>query len=626
MQQQDHINSNLKQNDGTYIKEFQPKFKDTYQILYENISLSMDYKICIHNLEMSEMMIDTNIISIFIIFKDKIFKILKAMMLELKIIVFSLSSSICSKFLITLISLIPGLLQYDIQNKSAVMQRAYLSNYGLPLNLFGDYYQLFMHFSVNDLNDIQKRGYLIGTTNKFLKSMGKLDPDILIDIDAEQIQILKEEHKKLLENKIGDKLVYSQINQGIKQYEPYKEQYKKFNPQNQDNVTFYGSDEWIRKIMQDYIIRFLQEMSSIVTNIQLFDQRIEKYQQLRQKKGNQQDNSNSSEEDEPNETNGIIVDEHSKTRHQLIKELEIKEIRNRISSSYKEVSKYNKKWALEWFLNTHNGKEWFIAHDESIQLTQDSFSEDKLNYFLFDNLDLYIGNEQHCAILEFQNKRIFVGKSNKIEKQEGKYESLIDRSYQFKGKFENNRMHGEGQLIVHGNYQYNGHFENGAFHGYGNLHQGELVYEGQFKDGNFNGTGKMIMASHDVYVGLFLNGQFHGEGQYVWSNGDIYSGSFKNGKQQGMGLFQNKEYIYEGEWMQDKKQGFGVITFQDSQIKFQGQFINDQIDESQQVLIKYPNGRIYQGQIKDLKPHGEGYLADENGQQFNGQFKDGIYQ
>ena len=42
-----------------------------------------------------------------------------------------------------------------------------------------------MHFSVNDLNDIQKRGYLIGTTNKFLKSMGKLDPDILIDIDAE---------------------------------------------------------------------------------------------------------------------------------------------------------------------------------------------------------------------------------------------------------------------------------------------------------------------------------------------------------------------------------------------------------------------------------------------------------
>ena len=56
--------------------------------------------------------------------------------------------------------------------------------------------------------------------------------------------------------------------------------------------------------------------------------------------------SNSSEEDEPNETNGIIVDEYSKTRHQLIKELEIKEIRNRISSSYKEVSKYNKKWAL----------------------------------------------------------------------------------------------------------------------------------------------------------------------------------------------------------------------------------------------------------------------------------------
>lgn len=45
-----------------------------------------------------------------------------------------------------------------------------------------------MHFSVNDLphlDDKNIKGYLIGTTNKFIKTMGKLDPDIIIDIDNE---------------------------------------------------------------------------------------------------------------------------------------------------------------------------------------------------------------------------------------------------------------------------------------------------------------------------------------------------------------------------------------------------------------------------------------------------------
>lgn len=42
------------------------------------------------------------------------------------------------------------------------------------------------------------KSYLIGTTNKFIKSLNKLEADVIIDIDTEQIVIEKEENKKLL--------------------------------------------------------------------------------------------------------------------------------------------------------------------------------------------------------------------------------------------------------------------------------------------------------------------------------------------------------------------------------------------------------------------------------------------
>jgi hypothetical protein len=60
-----------------------------------------------------------------------------------------------------------------------------------------------LYFTVNDLPEIldrkpRPRGYLIGTTNKFIKTLNKLEPDIIIDIDTDQLIIEKEAHKKLL--------------------------------------------------------------------------------------------------------------------------------------------------------------------------------------------------------------------------------------------------------------------------------------------------------------------------------------------------------------------------------------------------------------------------------------------
>ena len=52
-----------------------------------------------------------------------------------------------------------------------------------------------MHFSVTDINYLQSnniKGYLIGTTNKFIKGLNSLNPEIIIDVDIGELNILKE--------------------------------------------------------------------------------------------------------------------------------------------------------------------------------------------------------------------------------------------------------------------------------------------------------------------------------------------------------------------------------------------------------------------------------------------------
>lgn len=42
------------------------------------------------------------------------------------------------------------------------------------------------------------KSYLIGTTNKLIKGLKKLDADLLVDLETETIIIEKEENKKIL--------------------------------------------------------------------------------------------------------------------------------------------------------------------------------------------------------------------------------------------------------------------------------------------------------------------------------------------------------------------------------------------------------------------------------------------
>ncbi|CAD8146305.1 unnamed protein product [Paramecium pentaurelia] len=609
-------------------------FKDMSILNYafDSILQTFDLK----NVEISALYTDTNLIGLFWIFKDKIFKILKAVQYQMKIIIYSQSSSVCSRFIISLLSLIPGLLNFNLQSKKSLIQASFLSNFGLPFKIFTETYRLFMHFSVTDINMLQSsnlKGYLIGTTSKFIKGLNQLNPEIIIDIDTGELNILKEQHKKLLNLKLIEKQLYSAINTDCLKTldQNQQDQLKKLIPIQNYKITFQGSEDWIRKIIHDHYIKMLSEISYFVINLQTFDERINKLTAIRTRKSmiiKQEISPQDSSDDDDNESQDPQKLEIKKHKEDLVEELKIKEYRNLLYDLMRVIRKHNRKGIIYWITKTENGLNWLKSFDYSIITNSECFDKNSTVSFykVFDNADIYIGNMQYGGLIQLFQKRVYLGQIQDFLKHgQGRYEKLIDKKFQYKGQFKNNKFHGDGILIVVNEFQYNGHFENNQFNGYGNLQKENQIYEGWFKNGFYFGTGKLILPNKDVYVGQFSDGLFQGEGQYVWANGDIYKGIYKAGKRHGMGIYQTKQYTYEGEWVDDLKDGFGVITLQENNCKYQGQFQKDEIVINQEIIIKFPDDSIYKGQIKNYQPHGKGYLQFIDGKIQDGNFKEGNF-
>lgn len=44
-----------------------------------------------------------------------------------------------------------------------------------------------------------------------------------------------------------------------------------------------------------------------------------------------------------------------------------------------------------------------------------------------------------------------------------------------------------------------------------------------------------------------------------------------------------------------------------------GRFRKGQVDQDFEYTVRYENGSLYKGKVKNLKPEGRGYIIDESG-------------
>lgn len=154
---------------------------------------------------------------------------------------------------------------------------------------------------------------------------------------------------------------------------------------------------------------------------------------------------------------------------------------------------------------------------------------------------------------------------------------------------------------------------------------------------------KKIIPSNNCeseYSGDVVNGKMHGQGMLSGSAG-TYVGEFKNGEANGKGMYYFQFGAkYEGEWQDDVRHGFGVLTLPGGYPRYEGEWRNDEICGSGKMFrsdggvvegvfdgnfngigsIVYPDGNKYKGQFRHGERNGMGVLITPENEKFTGEF------
>lgn len=153
------------------------------------------------------------------------------------------------------------------------------------------------------------------------------------------------------------------------------------------------------------------------------------------------------------------------------------------------------------------------------------------------------------------------------------------------------------------------------------------MYTGMFDDAvGKHGKGTLAMNDGSVYEGSFLNDKFNGYGIIKSKNGDFVKGHWLVGLRDGEFeevWSEGKEY-FKGQYQNNKRNGFGILKFKDGKV-YEGEFENGLFHGNGKVIMPVEQMR-YEGEFRDGKMSGRGVMLwmDEGGVTYDGEMLDGI--
>ena len=265
------------------------------------------------------------------------------------------------------------------------------------------------------------------------------------------------------------------------------------------------------------------------------------------------------------------------------------------------------------------------------------------------DLILYGDNDYPIYLGDFLNFKyngvgiIFFENSNKI-KFDGK---LKDDNYvkgilyfengnkKYEGKFKNNKYEGNGILyfekynkIFYEGIFIDNEYKNGILYGL----KGEKIYEGEIQN-SIPKEGKNIklykLKGFLKYEGDISNFSYNGKGKlFTGENIPIFDGTFKNGIKISGITYQNSVKKYEGEYINDKLNGYGKIyeKYYDNNelyLYYEGNFKDDNIFG--EGIKYYKNGLIkIEGNFQNINSYKGTYYNPEGVIIFKGEVSNEI--
>ena len=187
----------------------------------------------------------------------------------------------------------------------------------------------------------------------------------------------------------------------------------------------------------------------------------------------------------------------------------------------------------------------------------------------------------------------------------------------YEGYWRDGEKHGHGIHTHKNGSVYDGEWQDNKKHGHGIYTYYGSRYDGEWLDDKQHGKGRVIFNEKSSYDGEWENNKIHGKGHYIYANGSEYIGDFNNGIKHGYGIYISKKHgsKYEGNWLFDKQNGYGICTYKDGAI-YNGNWTNNKRNGIGQFT--YQNGNIYEGEWKDNERHGSGEFIIENGATYYG--------
>ena len=192
------------------------------------------------------------------------------------------------------------------------------------------------------------------------------------------------------------------------------------------------------------------------------------------------------------------------------------------------------------------------------------------------------------------------------------------------GTFYNNEFIGWNTYIDPNGILYVGLFQKDKLNGKGLKYilDKDHIYKGDFVNFSRHGYG-MDYRDSSKYEGEFINDKKNGKGKIELKTGDIYIGEFKNNTISGLGkyIWKNRMHEYEGNFLNGKFHGQGIYKWGENQY-FKGFYVNG-IKEGKGE-IGYNNGKKCVINFKNGKPDGKGILIEGNDEEIEVEFEEGI--
>ena len=510
-----------------------------------------------------------NLRKAFSILKNDLLIILKLILLEKRIIVFSQIPSNVSLVIMTFLSFLlsNGKSCFEEQN-------------GTPLKLFHQNYLIYPLFTLFDLDPLLEKiknnnniNFIIGTTNNLIATNKKLNYSCLINIDEQKVQygeclndsikiINGKEHKFLVKiNELLNQCITnenSNNNQNIKKCkidEPWIIEY--------GNGKISKLFDSVKKNILVYYVRILYDISYIISEMKnkYENDPYEKILNIHKTINQNYHKSISQDENiinDQNENNNIIKKAEKETLPQLEEiladpfpyviytVLPIKfDSLNSFSNSDKNKSildkkresiliKVNNLAAVSEWTKTRNFKKWFCSYKEQI-IYHSTLNTKEAHTFLYDINDNYYKGT------------MLLGRRNGTGEFYYKKEEMT-----YKGEYKDDLRNGHGKLSSkNGKYYYLGDWFKNKMQGNGIYYSYKIGnYTGQFYQGYFEGKGVLTDLENNVYKGMFHKGRKKGKGEIRFNNGDIFKGEFKNNKYNGKGVLMDSKgnILKEGEF------------------------------------------------------------------------------